>query len=321
MFLGIEIGGTKLQLGLGRGDGVIAAVWRGSVIASEGAAGIRRQIADALPTLLSLGKVERSQLRGIGIGFGGPTDDESQTTIKSHQIAGWDHFPLAKWAAAELGAPALICNDADTAGLGEAIYGAGKGLSPIFYMTLGSGIGGGLVVDGQIYRGAGKGATEIGHLLLQDRCKHKAQGGLVTLESIASGWGIAEHARMALAEWEMQNKAPSLLRKLPRERVTAKDVAAAANLRDPLANEILSETWARLAEAIATMVTLLCPRRVVIGGGVSLMGDLLFVPLRHLVAERTFPPFAGLTDIVPAALGEEVVLHGALALARGKFGM
>src|SRR5204862_2189107 len=108
--------------------------------------------------------IERAALRGVGIGFGGPVDDATRTVLKSHQIAGWDGFPLAKWLEELLGLPAVLGNDADVAGLAEALFGAGKGVSPVFYITVGSGIGGGLILDGEIYRGCGLGAAEIGHL-------------------------------------------------------------------------------------------------------------------------------------------------------------
>src|SRR5205807_3821246 len=95
-------------------------------------------------------------------------DDATHTVIKSHQIPGWDGFPLADWMTELLGWPAVLGNDADVAGLAEALFGAGKGLSPIFYITIGSGIGGGLIVGGAIYRGCGKGASEIGHLRVEN---------------------------------------------------------------------------------------------------------------------------------------------------------
>src|SRR5579884_2668155 len=168
MFLGIEIGGTKLQLGLGRGDGQLAALWRGTVDPARGADGIRRQITLAVDDLLQRAGLTRDRLRGIGVGFGGPVDDNTRTVIKSHQIAGWDNFPLADWLGEMLDLPAVLGNDADVAGLAEALFGAGKGYSPVFYITIGSGIGGGLIVDGQILRGTGRGAAEIGHLKVRD---------------------------------------------------------------------------------------------------------------------------------------------------------
>src|SRR5881396_3073492 len=164
MFLGIEIGGTKLQLGLGPGDGTLAGLWRGTVDVAAGPEGIRQQILAVVPELLEQSRIGRSQVVGAGIGFGGPVDDATQTVIKSHQIEGWDNFALADWITDLLGWPAVLGNDADVAGLAEALFGAGKGLSPIFYITIGSGIGGGLIIDGEIYRGCGRGAAEIGHL-------------------------------------------------------------------------------------------------------------------------------------------------------------
>jgi glucokinase len=297
--LGIEIGGTKLQLGLGPGDGALAALWRGAVNVAEGAEGIRRQISAAVPELLERAGVDRAQVRGVGIGFGGPVDDLTRTVIKSHQIAGWDGFPLADWIGELLGWPAVLGNDADVAGLAEALFGAGKGLSPIFYITIGSGIGGALIIDGEIYRGCGRGAAEIGHLRVD-----WARDRPIPLEEMASGWAIGRR----MSERYLGD-------------LTAKDAADCARAGDPDSQRFLDDAWYHLADAICHVLALLCPRRIVIGGGVSLMGEeLLFKPLRALVAANVFEPFAGCYDIVPAALGEEVVVHGALALARKRLG-
>src|SRR5262245_36529326 len=193
MYIGIEIGGTKLQLGVGPGDGTLAGLWRGTVDVAAGAEGIRRQITLAVPELLARSGVERGQIQGVGIGFGGPVDDATRTVIKSHQIEGWGNFPLADWISELLGWPAVLGNDADVAGLAEALFGAGKGLSPIFYITIGSGIGGGLIINGEIYRGCGRGAAEIGHL----RLPFDTVDNLRTIEELASGWGMQEQARYA----------------------------------------------------------------------------------------------------------------------------
>jgi glucokinase len=312
MYLGIEIGGTKLQLGIGAGDGKLAGLWRGTVDVALGAPGIRRQIIDGVLELLEQAKLERSQVCGAGIGFGGPVNDADASVIKSHQIEGWDNFPLASWIGDMLGWPAALGNDADVAGLAEALFGAGKGVSPIYYITIGSGIGGGLIINGEIYRGCGRGAAEVGHL----RIPIPGPAGLRhhLLEEIASGWAIEQRAQ--------QETASGLLAELARsQRITARDVAWAAREGDDHAGRILYRAWEGLAEAICHIIALLCPRRIIIGGGVSLMGErILFEPLRNLVGERVFKPFADCYEIVPAALGEEVVVHGALALARKRFG-
>jgi glucokinase len=312
VYLGIEIGGTKLQLGLGEGDGVLAGLWRGSVDLEQGPEGIRRQITAAVPDLLATAGVERSRVHGVGIGFGGPVDDATHTVIKSHQIEGWDDFPLADWISDLLGWPAALGNDADVAGLAEALFGAGKGLSPVFYITIGSGIGGGLIINGEIHRGCGRGAAEIGHLRVSYR------GERVPVEDVASGWAIEDRA---FHRHPMADASAELLEQLAAGRGTsAAVVAQAAEQGDSFARHVLNEAWDALAEAVCHVIALLCPGRILIGGGVSLMGEkLLFEPLRRLVAQRVFKPFAGCYDIAPAALGEEVVVHGALALARKRF--
>jgi glucokinase len=317
-YLGIEIGGTKLQLGVGPGDGTLAGLWRGTVEPDAGGEGIRRQIAAAVPELLARSGVERSQVKGVGIGFGGPVDDATRTVITSHQIKGWDGFALADWIGDITGLPAALGNDADVAGLAEALFGAGKGLSPIFYITIGSGIGGGLIINGEIYRGCGRGAAEIGHVLVN----RPIIGGWArtALELVASGWAIRNAAYHILKNGGGRE---SVLRRLAQDdplQLTASHVAEAAEQGDEIAQQIIQEAVTHIADAICELITLLCPRRIVIGGGVSLMGDLLFRPLRREVAKKTFRSFQGLTDIVPAALGEEVVVHGALALARRRLG-
>ena len=318
MYLGIEIGGTKLQLGLGDGDGSLHALWRGAVVASDGADGIRRQIEAAIPGLLASAKRKRDELKGVGIGFGGPVDDATRSVIKSHQIAGWDGFPLADWIADLVGVPAVLGNDADVAGLAEALFGAGKGLSPIFYITIGSGIGGGLIINGEIYRGCGRGAAEIGHLTF---VVDNQEPTYVPLEELASGWAIEAAARSRFDSMQAQNPLFFYLIDGKIENITAEVVCWAAENGDWLAPLILNKAWKYLADALCRVIALVCPQRIVIGGGVSLMGEqMLFEPLRKLVAERVFEPFADCYDIVPAALGEEVVVHGALVLARKRLG-
>jgi glucokinase len=338
MFLGIEIGGTKLQLGVGDGRAAQTfALERLAIEPALGAAGIRQQLAAAADRMLA-GKT----LEGIGIGFGGPVDSAAGRTIKSHQIVGWDDFPLAAWCAQTFGAPTVVQNDADTAALAEARFGAGRGANPVFYVTVGSGIGGGLIVDGKIYRGAGRGAAEIGHLRPGLHADHPD----VTVESLASGWGIAAQAQTILSGAVAQRIDPSLQRarvtsRLERERrlsaavaaseefeadllaraegqidnITGKLVADAAREGNALAADILQSAWQALGWGIAQVITLTAPEVVVVGGGVALLGEEMLQPLREEVARYVFPPFLERYRIVPAELGEEMVVYGALALA------
>ncbi|HEV7225090.1 MAG TPA: ROK family protein [Pirellulales bacterium] len=339
MFLGIEIGGTKLQLGVGRGrTAELVELERFDVAADAGAEGILARILAAAPPLIVKYGVER-----VGIGFGGPVDAAQGKVVVSHQIDGWANFPLAQWCRDKLGPPAVLGNDADLAALAEARWGAGQGRDPVFYVTIGTGIGGGLIVGGQVYRGSGVGAAEIGHLrpgLHADRAEE-------TIESVASGWGISSAAQAYLAgpiahqlgafragskplkpelvrqhlietEEAVEEQTADLWRRCDGdpERLTAKVVAEAAAEQNDLAREVLLHAWDVLGWGLAQMITLLSPAVVVIGGGVSLIGEeLLFKPLRTAVNRYVFPPFLGTFEIVPARLGEEMVVHGALALA------
>jgi glucokinase len=339
MFLGIEIGGTKLQIGVGAGDGSApVALSRLEVEPAAGAVGILSRIESEAAALIA-----RFPVRRIGIGFGGPIDPETGRIIRSHHIEGWHDFPLADWCHRTFKLPAEVGNDCDVAGLAEARFGAGRGRRVVFYVTVGSGVGGGLIIDGQIYRGSGLAAAEIGHL----RPGLNAERPDDTVESLASGWGIGAAAQSRLAE-PMLHPFPPLgepvrtarhdqLRQrlmeveevteefaadlLARadgkpEHVTAKLVAQAAGDGNQLAIEILQNACGVLGWAVAQVITLLAPQAVVVGGGVSQIGEsLFFSPLRSAVERYVFPPLLRSYEILPAALGEQVVLHGALAMA------
>jgi glucokinase len=316
---GIEIGGTKLQLGIGPGDGTLPTLERLHVDPLRGATGILDQIKAAYLPLLEKAGLSRNQIKAIGIGFGGPVDSGRGRIQKSYQIEGWDDFPLADWIREHLAVPRVVLeNDADLAGLAECRFGAGSGHSPLLYITVGSGIGGALIVDDQIYRGAGLGATEIGHL----RVPH-THGSIVAwreLELVSSGWAIGA-AASELAQRQLAQQQPEWL-VLARagfdpKQITAAIVAAAAAAADPDATAILAAARTSFAFALTQVIALLAPRRIVIGGGVSLIGEKnWFEPIREMTNRDVFPPFQGRFDIVPATLGESVVVHGALAIAR-----
>jgi glucokinase len=320
VLLGIEIGGTKLQLALGLGDGTLLGLERRTVDPARGADGILAQLPEALARLQGgLGSPAR-KVAAAGIGFGGPVNAAGGVVSRSYQVPGWDGFPLASWAQEHLGIPRVVVqNDADTAGLGEARFGAGVGLSPILYVTIGSGIGGGLIIDGQIYRGGGAGALEIGHLWVVDRMA--CDQDVLKLEDIASGWAISRAARdFALRAPRSPDGDPWLALQLAGgdvERISPALIAEAARLGDQESSFILGKAVAAMANALNQAVTLIAPRRIILGGGVSLIGEEQWLgPIRTQLDLNVFPPFRGTFDLVAAALGESVVLHGALGLAR-----
>jgi glucokinase len=309
MFLGIEIGGTKLQLGVGDRNGPpLMQLVRRDVRIEDGAQGILEQIRSAAQPLVAAHKIER-----IGVGFGGPLAADGRRTVKSHQVAGWDNFPLADWCEKELGRPTILGNDADLAGLAEAHFGAGRGHDPIFYITVGTGIGGGFIVGRRVYRGSGHGAAEIGHL----RPGLDATDARDTVESRAAGPGIVATVRRLMPQAATADVADLNERSgNDLELLTAKIIGEAAAAGNRLAVDGLGVSRRVLAWAIAQVITLLSPAAVVIGGGVSLLGEeLFFAPLRAEVDRYAFPPFRGTYQILPAQLGEEMVVYGAIVQA------
>ncbi len=311
-FLGIEIGGTKLQFGVGAGDGTaFEAFARRDVDRAAGAAGILRQITE-----VAGGLSRKHAIAGVGIGFGGPVDAATGRVTTSHQVAGWEGLPLAEWCTELVGAPASIANDCDVAALAEARFGAGRGSGTVLYVTVGTGIGGGLVVGGELLGQGRPAVAEIGHL----RPGPGAVAAADTVESLAAGPAIALAARRALAERPGSADARDLLGRCGgmAERLTARTVAEAAAGGNELARATLSGAIRTLGWAIAQALTLTAADTVVIGGGVSLMGEAqFFEPLRVEVERYVFAPLVGAYEIVPAGLGEAVVVHGALALAAG----
>jgi glucokinase len=306
-FIGIEIGGTKLQAGVGCADGQLASCVRTQVHARHGAGGIRA----ALPQLVARALAEAGHtldaIRAVGIGFGGPYDARRGRTLHSFQIEGWDDFPLQAWAEAQWGRPVRVGNDAHVAGFGEARHGAGRGRSRVFYITAGSGVGGGWIVNGQIDAGQGLGAAEIGHTWVPN----PATGAPVELEQICSGWSIGRRAREVAAHGatRMTELAGGV------DAIDAKVVNAAAEQGDAAALQILDQAAATFGLAIANVVNLLHPEVVILGGGVALMGPRFWEPLRQAVHARAMAPLRATVEIVPAALGETVVVVGACCLA------
>lgn len=310
MDLGIEIGGTKLQLGVGRGDGAdFVAFERRDIDRSRGAQGILNQIRDVGRELIAAHDIER-----VGFGFGGPVFGDRGIVQTSHQVTGWDGFPLVEWCRTELQRPACLGNDCDSACLAEACFGAGRGLRTVFYVTVGTGIGGGLVIDRKIHGTDRPAAAEIGHLRPGLDCRDTHD----TVESRTAGPGIEQAARRWVAEHADERDAEDLLNRAQRDiqQLSSRLVATAASAGNVAAREVYGRAVEVLGWAIAQVGTLIAPDVVVVGGGVSLAGEeLFFEPLRAAVDRYLFPPLRGAFEVVPAGLGESVVVHGALALA------
>ena len=308
MYLGIEIGGTKLQLGVGcGGDRKLVELKRCNVMANEGARGILQQIEEAAPALIVQHGISR-----IGVGFGGPVQGGRVT--KSHQIAGWENFGFAEWARKRFQLPTVLGNDCDAAALAESAIGAGHGARTVYYVTVGTGVGGGLVIDGKLHGQGRPAVAEIGHL----RPGVNARSSNETVESLASGPGIVNTAAALADQLDPSQREQVIDRCGPVGQWTEKHLACRAMDGEPVARSALSRAVEALGWAIAQVITIVAPDVVIVGGGVSLIGeDFFFVPLRQAVDMYVFPPLLGSFRIVPAALGEEAVVHGAIQLAIG----
>jgi glucokinase len=299
MFLGIEIGGTKLQLVWGDSPGRISEQCRLKVDSEHGAEGIRRQIENALPDL-----IRDHQLEAVGVGFGGPVDWQTGRIACSHQIAGWSDFDLAGWLTKLTRVPVRVDNDANVAALGEAVQGAGRGHRSVFYVTLGSGVGGGQVIDGKIYHGDLPGEAEIGHLRLD-------RNG-TTVESRCSGWAIDARIRA------LKIKTPqSLLAKLceNEHRGEAIHLGTALAQGDGDARKILDALAGDLAFGLSHVVHLFHPQIIVIGGGLSGIGEELRLAVAGQLQPFIMKAFLPGPEIALAQLGETAVPVGALRLA------
>jgi glucokinase len=301
MIIAIEIGGTKLQIALADpGRMEIVQVSRFVVDKTGGAEGILKTISKIVHQFISA----TPQVEAIVVGFGGPVNAETGEVATSHQIAGWAGFKLKDWICNEFGLPVFIENDANVGALGEAVFGAGKNESPVLYLTLGSGVGGGLIVNGELYKGNLPGELEIGHLNLD------AQGK--TFESVCSGWALDAIIRNAVKNASTISPLVELTANSTAHE--AKFLYAAIEQNDPLAISIFKAYIENLCWGLSHAVHLLNPKMIILGGGVSLIGE----PLQLAVQQRLPTLLAKVLlpgpSIELAETGENVVLLGALVL-------
>ncbi|HEX6546257.1 MAG TPA: ROK family protein [Bryobacteraceae bacterium] len=279
--LAIDIGGTKFSLAAFDGEKLIL---RESRLTDR--QGGPEWLCSQIDAVLQRWRSENNFVAArVGIGFGGPVDFERQTITLSTHVAGWNSFPLLDKIERLTGVRPIVDNDANVGALGEYRFGAGRGLDPLFYMTLSTGIGGGIVSRGAIYRGADSFAGELGHLTI------RPDGP----ECLCGSFGCYE--RMCCGLW--------LERDYGRP---AKEL-----LLDP---QFVSKYVVDLARGLKAAIMILNPARIVIGGGISKAGNPLFTPLREELRRQITSWSRARIDVVPAELGDDSVLYGALALAQ-----
>lgn len=307
--LGIDIGGTKSIVGVADESGNLLAHKR---ILTPNALGPDINIGMILPAAYEVIQESGKRVSAIGIGCGGPLDRKTGVLHKVPNLPGWEGICLTEVFSDEFDLPAFLDNDATAAAMGEAAFGAGRGVDHFAYLTISTGIGGGIIIDGKPYRGVGDNAGEFGHAKILPDGPPCNCGDHGCLESLASGTSIARIAReglsanpgSALNEWASS-----------RDGVTAESVARAAAEGDDYASRVWSEAMYHLGLGVANVVNVLNPRMVILGGGVTRAGDMLFDPVRRVVSERAMKPLAADVEVVPAANGDLVGLMGAFAVA------
>lgn len=286
--LSLDFGGTKLAAGLiDPLGGAVLAERRcpspGTAAAGYAAMlGLARELIAAAP----------APPAACGVSFGGPVHADGRTVRLSMHVPGWEGAPLADWVERDLGLPCAVANDGDAAALAEQRYGAGKGAGVLLYLTVSTGIGGGIAIGGRVFRGARAFAGEIGHQLLDPGGPPCACGRHGCLEALACGPAIARAAGMA----------------------DARAVTEAVQRGDAAARAAWDRAMAWLGVGVANAANILNPDLVVIGGGVAQAGDLLFTPVRAVVAARCLDPAM---RVEPAALGGQTGLFGGAAVGEG----
>ncbi|NPA91812.1 MAG: ROK family protein [Chloroflexi bacterium] len=313
--VGVDLGGTQIRAGLVRPNGEVLRRVSTATRSEEGIDAVVDRIEALIRQVLPS---PPSRVRGIGVAAPGALDPYRGVIRFAPNLVGWVDVPLGHMLEERLGLPVILGNDANVAALAEHRYGAGQGVRDMIYITVSTGIGGGIIVDGRLLVGHKGYAGEIGHQTVEDggpRCKC---GNVGCLEALASGTAIAREARVAIAAGESTR-----LRALCDGdiwRVDARMVAQAAREGDAVALRILQRAGHYLGVGIVNLIHLFNPRRIILGGSVMKAGDLITGPMWEVIETRAWSVSREEFDIVPAALGDNVGILGAAALVFEKIG-
>jgi glucokinase len=313
LVIGIDLGGTKISTALVNSKGGIIARNYRKTQAVEGPDAVIERILDAACQVMTKADVESSQVAAAGICAPGPLDIAAGVVVSPPNLPRWDRVPLRQLIVDALNIPVFLEKDANAAAMGEHRFGAGRGTQHMIYVTVSTGIGSGLILDGKLYHGATSMAGEIGHTTIVPNGPRCGCGNYGCLEALASGTAIARQARERVAQGT-----PTLIADLAEgdpERITARLVTQAANQGDAEARQIIAEAMTYLGIGMANLVNLFNPQIIIIGGGLANIGDALFESVWHVVEQRAFRAAAETVRIVPAKLGDDVGVLGAAAVA------
>ncbi|NED99323.1 ROK family protein [Phytoactinopolyspora halotolerans] len=305
--LSLDIGGTKLAVGVVTSDGRVHGLIVEPTHRDEGPEAVIARLFDMGHRAVADAALD-TPIAAVGISCGGPLDGADGVLLCPPHLPGWIDIPLGSMVLEEFGVPAFLENDATAAALGEHRFGAGVGTSTMLYLTVSTGVGGGSVVHGRLHRGAAGNGGELGHIMVRPGGRLCTCGRRGCLEAYVSGTAIAERAAEALESTE----SPALAGASP---LTAASVSAAARDGDPLAERIWAETTDILGQALTDLVNMFEPELVVLGGGVTRSGAMLLDPVTEAVARDAMAPAAKAVQVVLAKLGDVVCVVGAGVVA------
>jgi glucokinase len=324
--IGVDLGGTNIVVGVLPMDGGTGEVLALKVEPTEPQRGAK-YVVDKIVLLIEEARAEvvsqfggtRNDFAGIGIGSPGPLNRETGTVINTPNL-GWRNFPLRDLVGNAVNLPAVLDNDANCATYGEWWLGAGRNVDTLIGLTLGTGIGGGIVLNGEIFHGVSDAAGEIGHTTIEVNGRRCPCGNYGCLEAYASGPAIAARAVEGI-----ESGAESMLADLVNgdlSKITAATVYEAVIIGDPYANEVMRETAKFLGAGVGNIINIFNPEMVVIAGGVTKAGDHLFVPLKAEVRRRAFKSALDACQIVAATLpGTAGVIGAAGVFKKDYFGV
>ncbi|MBI1763738.1 MAG: ROK family protein [Acidobacteria bacterium] len=320
LFIGIDLGGTNIKAALVNTDsGDISGLTATPTHAQEGHDAVIVRMAELAHTVISATGQQKDDIGGIGLGIPGLLDLEHGLTLFLPNLPGqWRSVPVRAELAQASGLPVAIINDARAATLGEWKFGAGRGVESCALYTLGTGIGGGLVINGELYLGIGGAAGELGHVSVDfngPRCNCGSRG---CIEAFASGPAMSAAGMRAVVQGATTKITELCAGDL--NLITPELIYQAALAGDEVAREIYEFAGKAIGYGIANVVMALTPRRVLIGGGVAAAGDLILEPIRRTVRDRVRVADKDAIEILPATLGNNAGLMGAAVWARQNVG-
>jgi len=317
VLIGVDVGGTKTAIVLSSCAPVVDARTEFPTLPAEGPDQAVANIKKGIHDLLAGQGLTDGALIAIGVSCGGPLDRVAGVIQSPPNLSTWVNVPIKAILEAEFHVGCHVENDANAGAVAEHRYGAGQGFQNIVFLTMGTGLGAGIIADGRLYHGASDLAGEIGHVRLT-RTGPIGHNKVGSVEGWASGGGVAQVARRTVEAARKRGHKTLLAAHLRRRKtITARDVALAAEQGDSVARRIIQFTGQRLGEALAILVDILNPERIVIGGLAMRLGETLLAPARSVMQREALAPAACVCQVVPAALGEQIGDIAALCVAMG----